>query len=609
MLEELLSKLGASTRITVGVSVSPNVGLEMIQVDSATGTIVKYSYRPLEYNTSLREIKDYEQFKVGLEELFEELNIPKTSNIVLSLPNVYFGTITLPTLLPDEGITNAIISEVEQSYIFKRSEPVTSWSDVSVNTASDSRFIAYSAIQKSSVDSILEICASIGCKVTSIENSYNSLFRALSYLKITETQMQDNNTSWNLMIIQQNSYAIISMVGTRPVDYFEEPLALKTFVDEEIYNAIKTSAQLTLMNLPANHLVIVSETDLVSAEILSLKLPFDGKKSFLESNKFSQKELMPTSLNILQNKVQMITADAIGAGIWLFHQYPLKINFAQKGDGESDFDDDSLEEYPKINIGTLEVELTPSFIKKIALIAALAILLPLLIVLFFLNSVIYPKTNSQIQDLDAQIEAQKLKIKQQKDASQNVSFDTYTSINSTIHNNKNKLAYFRALEYSMPSNLWITYYETNNEGQVDIKGTTTSTQNVYSFYKNMRQMINSSNITLKRLELSDTALDTLALSSASGSRYYQFEITNMPNITSSTRKSLNDMATNSNNQEPRKSLFELGQPWLQTEIDNNNPNNNGNMPMQNAPQSMPMPQNNNGLPPNLQKIEDMGGKR
>src|SRR5574344_929492 len=133
MLEELLAKLGASTRITVGISISPNVGLEMIQVDSNTGSIIKYSCRPLDYNSSLREISDYDQFKISVEEMFSELNIPKTSNVVISLPNVYFGTITLPTLLPDDGITNAIISEVEQSYIFKRAEPIISWSDVSVS--------------------------------------------------------------------------------------------------------------------------------------------------------------------------------------------------------------------------------------------------------------------------------------------------------------------------------------------------------------------------------------------------------------------------------------------------------------------------------------------
>ena len=47
----------------------------------------------------------------------------------------------------------------------------------------------------------------------------------------------------NLMIIMQNSYAILSMVGKRPVDYFEEPLALKSFQDEEIYNAIKSQSK------------------------------------------------------------------------------------------------------------------------------------------------------------------------------------------------------------------------------------------------------------------------------------------------------------------------------------------------------------------------------
>ena len=109
MLEDFLSKLGASTRITVGISVSPGVGLEMIEVDRLTSTVNKYANRPLDYNYSTREITDYGQFAMALEELFEELHIPKRSNIILSVPNVHFGMINLPILLTDEAITNAII--------------------------------------------------------------------------------------------------------------------------------------------------------------------------------------------------------------------------------------------------------------------------------------------------------------------------------------------------------------------------------------------------------------------------------------------------------------------------------------------------------------------
>ena len=75
MLEEFLSQLGASTKITVGVSISPNIGIEMIQVDSATKTVVKYGNKPLEYNSTTREIADYDEFRVALDDLFEDNDI------------------------------------------------------------------------------------------------------------------------------------------------------------------------------------------------------------------------------------------------------------------------------------------------------------------------------------------------------------------------------------------------------------------------------------------------------------------------------------------------------------------------------------------------------
>ena len=65
--------------------------------------------------------------------------------------------------------------------------------------------------------------------------------------------------------------------------------------------AIITSVKITLQTTNANYLYIVSETDMVSAEVLSMKIPYDGSIKFLESNKYVQNPLMPASYNILPN--------------------------------------------------------------------------------------------------------------------------------------------------------------------------------------------------------------------------------------------------------------------------------------------------------------------
>ena len=128
-LENILSQLGVGSKDTVYLSVTPGVGLELIQLDIQSRTVKNYAYRPLEYNESLREITDIEAFKNAVNELFEELKINLKSNVVLNLPMVLLGSKELPLLLGDDAIQEALTSEVEQSYIFKRYEPVVSWCD------------------------------------------------------------------------------------------------------------------------------------------------------------------------------------------------------------------------------------------------------------------------------------------------------------------------------------------------------------------------------------------------------------------------------------------------------------------------------------------------
>lgn len=529
MLEEFFSKLGASTRITVGVAISPNIGLEMIEVDRTTGTVNKYASKPLDYNHSTREISDFNQFQMALEALFEELHIPKNSNIILSIPNVHFGLINLPLLLTDEAITNAVISEVEQSYIFKRQEPIVGWTEVFSNIDTENRSIAYSAIQKNVLDGLKEACSDLGCTVIGVENSYTSLLRALSYTNLASDQMQENVT-WNLMIIGQNSYSIISMLGKKVIEYYEEPLALKSFEDDEIYNAIITSAKLTLASLPANYLYIISETDLVSAEVLSLKLTVDSTVHFLECNKYTQNDLLPVNLNILPNLAMQVTPEAVGVAVSTFSEFPLKLNFVADSEGGSSATAGLSDEdfrYPRINLGNVEVEITPDFIKRVVLILGLAIVLPLFGLSLFLGNYFLPKEQAKLGELNSKIDQTNAAIKQYTDANKNNAFNLNSTIQKIEADNENKLAYYSAIGLSVPKKLWITYYVTNEAGKIDLKGKSNDVQSVYAFYKSLKQLINESDIRLYKLEIASDSIDAVISGSSGGPKSYDFEITNM----------------------------------------------------------------------------------
>lgn len=522
MIEDFLGKLGASTRITIGVAISPNVGLEMIEVDRTTGTVSKYANRPLAYNHSTREITDYNEFRSALEELFDELHIPRKSNIILSLPNVHFGMISLPLLLMDDAITNVIISEVEQSYIFKRHEPVVSWSEITSNIDTENRTLAYTAIQKSALTEISNVCNEIGCKLVGVEDSYTSLLRALHYSTLAQDQMQDGIT-WNLMIIGQNSYSIISMSGKKIIEYYEEPLALKSFVDDEIYNAITSSAQLTLAGLPANHLFIVSETDLVSAEVLSMKMPIESSIKFLECNKYTQNEIIPVNLNVLLKTAMQITLAAIGVAVLPFCDFPLKLNLISEQ--EEGFAPDESES-PRINVGGLEIELTPDFIKRISSIVAGVVLLPMFIIFLLLKQAIIPSQQAKLDALNSQITEKNQAISKYSTGGSDT-FSIEAVSERLVSQNANKLSYYGALGLTVPNNLWITYFMSNSSNKIDIKGKSTSVEGVYTFYKNLKQTVNNSDVRLYKLEIASSSIDDVVESVSSVSKTYDFEITNM----------------------------------------------------------------------------------
>lgn len=589
MLEELLSKLGAGTKITVGVSISPSVGLEMVEIDRITGTVNKYANKPLAYNHSTREITDYDKFQTALEDLFEELHIPKRSNIILSIPNVHFGMIKLPLLLTDEAITNAIISEVEQSYIFKRQEPIIVWSEVFSNIDTENRTLAYTAIQKTVLEGITQACNDIGCTLIGVENSYSSLLRALYYTETTKDQMKEGVT-WNLMVIGQNSYSIVSMQDKRVTDYYEEPLALKSFVDDEIYNAIITSAQLTLAGLPANYLVIISETDLVSAEVLSMKMELDCSVKFIECNKYTQSEMTTVNLNILPKMALQITPEVIGASIYQFCDFPLKLNLINTSEDSSDFLGEGSE-YPRINIGNLEIELTPSFVKRISLLIGGVLILPMFILSLILGTFLIPKEKAKLDDIKSQMDKINAEIAQYTNANKDNTFNLKETTSKILLQNKSKLDYYTALGMSIPNQLWVTYYVTNEANKVDIKGKSSDVNGIYHFYKSMKQLINNSDIRLYKLEVASESIDDVVSNISNGSKYYNFEITNM------TDTELNPPASNQaadgsqNNTTPQPAAASAppaGAPPA-------------------APSGTPPPQNppsgNGNLPPNLQKIE------
>ena len=523
-LNNILSQLGLSgSKDVVYLSVTPSVGLELILLDTTARTVKNYAYRPLEYNESLREIANIEEFKRDVEDLFSELKINLKSNVILNLPMVLFGSKDLPLLLADDAVTEALTSEVEQSYIFKRFEPVVSWCDATASQTGDSRKLFYSALQKNVVDDIKNALAELGISLVGVEISLTSILKALAFTGLAEAQMKDN-VSWNLMLINQNGYSICSMVGKNIVEYYEEPLAIKSFEGDEIYNAINASAQITLMSYPANYLYILSTTDMVSAELLSKRINFDGMINYYDNNDFKRDNPLPVSLEVLEDTAHKISLEAIGIAVGSAVSMPVKFNFLTKST-ESGVEDPN--EPFHVELGSHEFDISPNAARNISVLISILLLIPVFAA-YMIIPMIEKQKQTQLNDINSKLEQTNNEIKRiQEEQNKLNDFDANAEIKKVLGFNRSKLMAYTALGESVPKNLWITYFTAKDDGKIDIKGDSENVEDIYTFFKNMKDSLINTKLRLHKLEMKSNSVDEAVTIDPDTPNDYEFEITNM----------------------------------------------------------------------------------
>ena len=524
--EEFLSNMGASTRKTVAVSFSQNVGVEMIEIDNIAGVTTKYAVKKIEYDPVNRRMDSYSDFADALTQLFEEFEISTNSNVILSLPNIYFGLIEVPGILHGDAVRNVILSDVEQSYIFKSNDPIISWCSLTKGKKDKNKPnpIVYSAIQKEVIDGILEACQNVGCRFLTIENSHLSILRGLSFLDLMRDQVKEN-LIWQMLLVEANNFSIMTMQGTTPIKYFEEPLAMKSFQEDEIYNVIASSSTEILNDdkIKSTSLMVISETDFVSAEVLKNTLEVNQPIDFLECNKYSQLTLYPISYEIPPEMAEQIKISAIGAAAFLFHKFPISLNYIKETVEERNNIDDQIGNI-KVNLGNLELNVTKDTIRRLSLILAGVMLLPLFLIYTILGQWLLPQEQQKSNELAANIEAINKQVNDLTQTNQQAHFDINTIAKKNVEQNKKLLFKYSALEEVIPKDLWVTYSEENNSGFI-VSGVASSTSAVHEFYKNLKAIDKQSTLILRKLEYASGSLDTYASPTvAAANTKYNFEI-------------------------------------------------------------------------------------
>ncbi len=519
-----LDSFGKNSSTDVYVAVSTSNKLEVATL-GANGRIDNYAQADLEYNETQREISSYSDFKDKLAGLLNSCNInPQRANIHLSLPTVWFGYKEGMLLhLDDAAITSAVTTELEQTYLFKKEDPIPFWFDAMVSTNLDSRNVFYTALQQSAKDNLQNIVSQLGANLVSIDCSLFSSLRALLTTGIANQQMETSGNPWSLMFVNNSGFQIFSMQDKKIVDYYEEAIAIKSYEGDEIYTVIDSSAQISLLSSPSNTLVIVSDTDMVSAEILAKNIQFTGSIIPVEDNKFKKAPFIDLGYDIVQENQIKVSLHILGL-VSDSSLLPVSLNFLEAA-GEKRKSTAVIE----IPLGEDRVFLlTPQ--KAMIIVGVIGLLFALVIALgIFIPSMIKENYNTQKASLTTQLEEVNKELKELEKQDSKTTFNPEQEIESVLKNNRVKIMAYAALGESIPRGLYLTYFMTGDNGYVDIQGCANSVEDVYVFFQNLKDSLIESKLRLNKLDLKADSLDTVINTSSTliDSAPYVFEITNM----------------------------------------------------------------------------------
>ena len=524
--------------VIVGVSVTPEVGLEVAQIDMASQTVLNYGVRPLDYDINRRDIADVDIFKETLQELCLELQIPKGASIVLNIPTVTFQVNDYPAALDEEQITSAIDEDLAESPYYKNSEPAIS-ATLMPNSTIQFNKIAYIAAQKNTLIEIAQAIKDLGYKLYAIDESINSVLRALI---VKERVNVEPDTFWVLLIVESFCCRVISMIGKNYVDAYEEKISIgEVLGDAENYETVMSAVSPLLKNLPSKYLCVVSKTNVISAEVLASKLTYSAPIIHQEANNFSKEAFMDLAPGVNPELAQIVSLDIIGAAIYRDFEPLTSVNFNLFNKSLGDVY--IMEQPPEINIAGRTIILSIENLIKTLLVIAIPTIVATLIGFVYLSSTINSQ-KSKIESLDKDIASIEKFLQENKDVSADL-FDEGFEIKAGVESNKNIYSYYTIVGTEIPKKLWLTHLKLSDK--TTIEGQADNLESVYAFFRSIKDYNPNSEIKLQKLGLASSSkiemlndenaeFDTDSILTSMNADFYEFRISDEPEVTKSDIK-------------------------------------------------------------------------
>ena len=138
------------------------------------------------------------------------------------------------------------------------------------------------------------------------------------------------------------------------------------------------------------------------------------------------------------------------------------------------------------------------------------------------------KKQAQLDEVNSNLQSVQAEVKRLEDE-QNKSgnFDVNAEIKKVLGTNRSKLMSYTAIGEAVPKKLWLTYFVAKDDGKLDIKGDASNVEDVYTFYRNMKDSLIDTKLRLHKLEMKSKSVDDAVTIDPNAPSDYEFEITNM----------------------------------------------------------------------------------
>jgi len=484
---------------TVAINISTKSTMEIMEIDK-NGTINSYAEVPIQYNNFSKELENVYEFQSSLKQAFSDLKLSTSSKVYVSIPTYVLENENLPDLDDDEAIKTILLSSIEKNYIFKKYDPAISYFKYPQDNK-NGLSVCCTALRLDEYTKIKNVFEELGLKVLAIDSSYSALINGVIATNKVNPDLINRKGKWNIINITSNSYVIYSMEGKLLTSMYEEPLAVKSFTEEEIYQVIVNSLDLVLNNYPAEQIVVVSQADNVSAEYLASVVNVSCPITHIEDNKY-RKPLVETSLNITQSLKTKISLEAVGISTWATNFNGFKFNFL-----DAPIETDNVVESITLNINGQDIELTPGKLQKWAILIGLIVVI-LGTVAYFFCLIQYNGTNAKKITIVENSNRIKNELKIQPQAT-GINESEFLQKNYSLNVNYRKS--YSSISKEIPDMLWIEEFQLLDTSKMYLKGRSYRMDDVLNYYDSLSKLGKFENLKISSLKISNTEISDLLL--------------------------------------------------------------------------------------------------